>query len=110
MSGTSSIEIMLKHCSKSSLSINNIVDKSLNDSNKSVNESFLMSSPPPKSPMKRFDEDKMLKVWIDGSASGSYRTVRVTDITTARDVINRLGSRIKVKCADPKLHQLHMQV
>ena len=53
--------------------------------------------------------ERMIKVWIDGSV-GSYRTVQISEKTTSREVISRLVSRVKVRCADPQLHQLHMQV
>ena len=51
----------------------------------------------------------MIRVWIEGS-EGSYRTVVVNSMTTSQDVITRLVSRVRVRCADPKLHRLEMQV
>ena len=59
------------------------------------------------SPRARDDHSRMIKVWLD---ENSYRTVMVTSSTTSTEVVSRLVRRVKVKCADPQLHQLHMQV
>ena len=115
LSSTSSI-IMLKY-SKSSMMINSNLEKSsslqsLSSGDQSPSSSVSSSpvSSPPTSPIRSsYSKDTMIRVWLD-EMNGSYRTVMINEMTSSRDVINRLVSRMKVKCADPKLHKLQMQV
>ena len=97
---------MLKHCSSLSLSTNSLENTAAVSPSKSCSIKKTSYS----TPEHKSEQHKIVKVWIDGSNSGSYRTIRIHEDTTCRDVINRLVSRMRVRCADPKLHQLHMQV
>ena len=107
---------MLKY-SKSSMMINSIMEKASSlqslDSGDQSPSSSVSSSPvssPPTSPVRSsYSQDTMIRVWLD-EINGSYRTVMINERTCSRDVINRLINRLKVRCADPKLHKLHMQV
>ena len=95
---------MLKHCSKLSL----LEEKSastLSLSNAGITETGV-TSPSQDSRDKR---SSIIRVWTEDS-QGSYRTVAVTSLTTCQEVISRLVSRVRVSCADPKLHRLEMRV
>ena len=91
---------MLKHCSKLSL----LEEKSA--STFSLDNVGITATCQDKIRGKR---SEVIRVWIEGS-QGSYRTVVINSMTTSQDVITRLVSRVRVSCADPKLHRLEMQV
>ena len=97
---------MLKHCSKLSLLEEKSASTfSLNNVGIPTTESGV-TSPCQDRKAKR---SNVIKVWIEGS-QGSYRTVMVNSMTTCQEVISRLVSRVRVRCADPKLHSLEMKV
>ena len=88
---------MLKHCSKLSL---------LEEKSASTFSLCNVGITAAETVVKR---SNVIKVWMEGS-QGSYRTVVVNSLTTCQEVISRLVSRVRVRCADPKLHSLEMQV